>query len=306
MAQFVYESVLRHANYDRIFHLLEIGWLAPEGVARTLALMPPKLRIHTARFLGECSGPTQSSLVVKYFTSFMNFGGLELDEALRVMLSGVALHRQATKIDKTLEIFTNEYCAQNPAKFSSNDAAFVLSFSIIMLNTDAHATYVRNKLTKDQFLRGNKGINNGADFDSQFLSKLYDRVVQKEIRWINESVASALQGKNIIFEDFLLQKYKSVFDIWTRSSTHWERKWCVLCDTAELFVFDHYYPQHEFPQKIFNLRDKITISKKETDMEIKILCGGRKLLENCFLLKAENEVLWIDLKNTFKMLGLLV
>ena len=37
-------------------------------------------------------------------------------------------------------------------------AAYVLAFSVIMLNTDAHSNQIVNKMTQEEFLRNNRGI----------------------------------------------------------------------------------------------------------------------------------------------------
>ena len=47
-------------------------------------------------------------------------------------------HTQAQKIDRMMEKFAERYCIQNNTLFASADTAFVLAFSIIMLNTDLH------------------------------------------------------------------------------------------------------------------------------------------------------------------------
>jgi Sec7-like guanine-nucleotide exchange factor len=39
------------------------------------------------------------------------------------------------------------YCKDNPGRFSNADAAYVLSFAIIMLNTDAHNPLAGEALT---------------------------------------------------------------------------------------------------------------------------------------------------------------
>ena len=49
--------------------------------------------------------------------------------------------------------------------FETADAAFILSFSTIMLNTDLHNPQipVAKKMTKEQFIRNNRGINDGKE-----------------------------------------------------------------------------------------------------------------------------------------------
>jgi len=51
-----------------------------------------------------------------------------------------------------------------------------------MLNTDAHNPQVKKKMTKSDFVRNNRGINDGADLPEAFLAALYDRIVGQEIR----------------------------------------------------------------------------------------------------------------------------
>lgn len=43
--------------------------------------------------------------------------------------------------------------------FASADAPYVLAFSIIMLTTDLHSPQVKSKMTKEQFIKNNRGIN---------------------------------------------------------------------------------------------------------------------------------------------------
>ena len=67
-------------------------------------------------------------------------------------------------------------------KNSSSDVAYVLAYSVVMLNTDAHNPQVKKKMTKADFVRNNRGINDGADLPEAFLAALYDRIVGREIR----------------------------------------------------------------------------------------------------------------------------
>ena len=85
-----------------------------------------------------------------------------------------------------MEKFAERYCGQNPGAYKSADTAYVLSFSVIMLNTDAHNPQVKNKMTKEGFLRNNRGIDDGQDLPAEHLTELYDRIVNNEIRMKDE------------------------------------------------------------------------------------------------------------------------
>lgn len=49
------------------------------------------------------------------------------------------------------------------------DTCYVLSFSIIMLNTSLHNPSVKDKPTVDRFIAMNRGINDGGDLPEELL-----------------------------------------------------------------------------------------------------------------------------------------
>ena len=83
-----------------------------------------------------------------------------------------------SKIDRIMEKFAERYTAQNPEVFPTADVAFILAFSIIMLNTDLHNPAIKEerRMTKDGFVRNNRGICDGQDLPAEFLTAIYDRI----------------------------------------------------------------------------------------------------------------------------------
>jgi hypothetical protein len=110
-----------------------------------------------------------------------DFTGMTLDAALRLFLGGFKLLGEAQVVDRTMELFAAQYCRHNHGVFSSADTAFILSFSICMLNTDAHSPHIKNKMSKEGFLQNNKGIDEGNDVDPVILGGIYDRITKDEI-----------------------------------------------------------------------------------------------------------------------------
>lgn len=47
-----------------------------------------------------------------------------------------------------MEKFAERFVRCNPGSFKSADVAYVLAYSVIMLNTDLHNPQVKNKMTK--------------------------------------------------------------------------------------------------------------------------------------------------------------
>ncbi|EOA15893.1 hypothetical protein CARUB_v10003980mg [Capsella rubella] len=121
----------------------------------------------------------------------MNFG-----EAIRFFLRGFRLPGEAQKIDRIMEKFAERFCKCNPNSFSSADTAYVLAYSVIMLNTDAHNIMVKEKMTKGDFIRNNRGIDDGKDLPEEYLGALYDQVVINEIKMSSDSSAPESRQSN--------------------------------------------------------------------------------------------------------------
>ncbi len=77
---------------------------------------------------------------------------MTIDEALRAFLLPFRLPGEAQKIDRLMEAFAERYVRDNPAAFRNADAAYVLSFAVIMLNTDAHNPLAERRLDKAAFV----------------------------------------------------------------------------------------------------------------------------------------------------------
>jgi len=68
----------------------------------------------------------------------------------------------------------------------------VLAYSTIMLNTDAYNPQVKHRMTKADFVKNNRGTNDGQDLPEEFLSSIYDSIHAEEIRMKDEVETSML------------------------------------------------------------------------------------------------------------------
>lgn len=70
----------------------------------------------------------------------------------------------------------------------SSDTAYILAYSTILLNTDAHTRQLKkqNRMTKAEFMKNNRGINDGADVPEDVLMAIYDEIQTNEIRMKDE------------------------------------------------------------------------------------------------------------------------
>jgi brefeldin A-inhibited guanine nucleotide-exchange protein len=64
----------------------------------------------------------------------------------------------------------------------------VLSYSVVLLNTDHYNPQVKRRMTKADFVKNNRGINDGRDLPEDMLSSIYDDIANNEIRMKDEIV----------------------------------------------------------------------------------------------------------------------
>eukprot|EP00118_Oscarella_pearsei_P005377 m.24672 g.24672 ORF g.24672 m.24672 type:complete len:1794 (+) comp28667_c0_seq1:116-5497(+) len=122
--------------------------------------------------------------VMYAYTDLMEFSEMSFTSALRKFLSEFRLPGEAQKIDRIMEKFASRYCETNPntGLFASADTAYVLAYSIIMLTTDLHSAKVKTKMTKPQYIRMNRGINDSKDLPPEYLESIFDEIAQSEIK----------------------------------------------------------------------------------------------------------------------------
>lgn len=159
-------------------HLLTDG--KPEDVAKFFRTTEGLDATAVGEFLGEADEFAVS--VMSAYTDLHDFNGSLFDDAIRQYLSSFRLPGEAQKIDRIMQKFASRFCVCNPNVFASADTAYVLAYSVIMLNTDAHNAQVKSKMSKEQFIRNNRGIDDGADLDVEFLGSLFDRINDNEIK----------------------------------------------------------------------------------------------------------------------------
>jgi len=136
--------------------------------------------------LGDYFGEAENLSILQAYVKHFDFKETEFVTALRRYLLTFRLPGEAQKIDRIMETFATVYYNQNLALelFRHEDAVYTLAFSTIMLNTDAHndAIRPRDKMTKEQFINTNRGVNSGGDFNQEFLEAIYDSIIMDEIK----------------------------------------------------------------------------------------------------------------------------
>ncbi|CAH0389951.1 unnamed protein product [Bemisia tabaci] len=179
-----------------ISFLQEQGLLgnSPTAVAAWLHVDERLDKTGIGDFLGENDEFCRE--VMYAYVDQLQFTGRDLVSALRYFLEGFRLPGEAQKIDRLMEKFASRYCECNPNNglFASADTAYVLAYSVIMLTTDLHSPQVKNKMTKEQYIKLNRGVSDSQDLPEEYLSQIYDEIAGHEIKM----KATSKPGKQII------------------------------------------------------------------------------------------------------------
>uniref|UniRef100_S4RFZ5 ARF guanine nucleotide exchange factor 1 n=1 Tax=Petromyzon marinus TaxID=7757 RepID=S4RFZ5_PETMA len=132
-------------------------------------------------YLGENDKLNKETMYT--YVDQMDFSGKDFVSALRLFLEGFRLPGEAQKIDRLMEKFAARFCECNQGQtvFASADTAYVLAYSIIMLTTDLHSLQVKHKMSKEQYIKMNRGINDSKDLPEEYLSSIYDEIAGKKI-----------------------------------------------------------------------------------------------------------------------------
>lgn len=136
------------------------------------------------KVLGDFLSKKGNEPILQAFLHQIDFTGKRVDEALRIMLETFRLPGEAPLISRIVSEFAEEYCAQwTPAEIANKDSVFVLTYAIIILNTDQHnPTLKREKrMTAEAFARNLRGQNDGKDFSPEYLQDIYHSIKSNEI-----------------------------------------------------------------------------------------------------------------------------
>lgn len=171
-----------------------------------LKLLPDKLDARSVAFffrytvgldknlIGEFLGSHDEFCiqVLHEFARTFDFRNMNLDTALRIFLETFRLPGESQKIQRVLEAFSESYYEQSSNILVNKDAALLLSYSIILLNTDQHNAQVKKKMSEEDFIRNNRKINGGNDLPRDFLSELYHSICENEIRMVPDQGGSTV------------------------------------------------------------------------------------------------------------------
>ncbi|KAJ2747196.1 GDP/GTP exchange factor for ARF [Coemansia sp. BCRC 34301] len=179
---------------DGIAYLQRVGALASDNGAEMTIQLAQFLRetpIINKKLLGEFIAKPSNLEVLQAYIQQFDFSGRRLDEAMRSLLGTFRLPGESQQIERIMEAFSVTYFATGPADIATKDAAFILAYAIIMLNTDQHSPQVKSRMKIEHFARNLRNVNDGQDFRSGFLADVYNAIRDREIVFPEEHEGAA-------------------------------------------------------------------------------------------------------------------
>ncbi|KAK9686407.1 hypothetical protein K7432_015178 [Basidiobolus ranarum] len=162
--------------------------------SKEMALVTSESSIPDTRCLvkkGHASGThipkddTQDEPLRRYMTG-LNFVGQAIDMALRKFLADYQLPKEAQQIDRVMIAFAKRYHQCNADLFPSPDVVYSIAFSLMLLHTDAHNKHVKQKMSKEQYIRQTRTLEQGDVIAPEILAILYDNITSAQFLYADD------------------------------------------------------------------------------------------------------------------------
>ncbi|XP_063796719.1 cytohesin-4 isoform X2 [Pseudophryne corroboree] len=170
--------------------------------------------------------------VLQAFVKCQDLMKLGLVDALRRFLGSFRLPGEAQKIDRIMETFSKHYCLCNPDTIKSTDSCYIVSFSLIILNTSLHNPSVKEKPDLQQFISIHKGIHPGGDLPTELLTEMFESLKKEPFQLPEEENAWEL---TLAFQK--PQREGWLLKMGGRVKT-WKKRWFILKDNC-LYYFEY-------------------------------------------------------------------
>lgn len=154
---------------------------SPKEVARILLTTDGFDKKKIGEFLGGRDDFERQAM--HHFVGAMDFGNLTFVQALRQCLQRFRLPGEGQVVDRYMLEFATKFHQDNPTVFTNATTPYVLAYSVVMLNTELHSPSIgsRKRMSLEDFIANNQGINDGLSLPDQFLREIYDEIANAEI-----------------------------------------------------------------------------------------------------------------------------
>ncbi|KAI8949649.1 Sec7-domain-containing protein [Xylaria longipes] len=161
-----------------------LGYLKESGIVDNDPVSVAKFLRQTSRVskavLGDFLSKKGNDDYLEAFLDLFDFTGKRVDEALRQLLESFRLPGESPLIERIVTAFAKKYHTLSE-DVANQDAVFVLTYAIIMLNVDQHSPKIKKRMELTDFARQVRGVNDGKDFAPEFLEATFEAIRTNEI-----------------------------------------------------------------------------------------------------------------------------
>lgn len=171
--------------------------------------------------LGEYISKKSNDQILEAFLDLFDFSGKRVDEALRDLLNSFRLPGESALIERVVTVFSKKYCDTTTIEgIEDKDAVFILTYAIIMLNTDLHNRNIgaQKRMTFNDFAKNLRGVNDGKDFAPEYLQEIYNSIKTNEIILPDEH--NNKQAFDYAWEELLLKTREGGFTVLCKTNIY--------------------------------------------------------------------------------------
>ncbi|KAI5953232.1 GEA2 [Candida jiufengensis] len=252
------------------------------------------------KMLGEYLAKPKNADLLERFIHLFEFKDLRVDEALRVLLKAFRLPGESQQIERVVEKFAEYYvsCQENSEGIRrlsgsstkkgsetveidhepvrpDKDSVFILSYSVIMLNTDLHNPQVKRQMLLEDYKRNLKGVYNGKDFPEWYLSKIYHSIKDREIIMPEEHHGTDKWFDDVWHNLISTQDFKQLNDL--------EEEEYEICD------FDKYFFESVI-EKIISTIMVVYNDASDDHIVTRLMSSVDKIINVCMKYDLDNAV----------------
>ncbi|MGX6960377.1 MAG: T4SS guanine nucleotide exchange effector RalF [Rickettsia endosymbiont of Pentastiridius leporinus] len=281
-------------------------------------------------FVGDYLGTDgqDNKKILKSFAKRFNFKEKDYLESLREFLGTFKLPGEAQKIDRLVESFGSHYYEQNlNGEIKGKDAAYILAFQTIMLNTDLHNPSIAEskKMTFEELKNNLRDTNKKQNFSDELLRKIYDGIKSNPFKLNFTEIAAGyeiayINSKNDKtfkkLDDFLTAKMdiNNVFPglknnitaehkqpkTWLNKFTGYEGSVLIRAEDAEVEI--QVYKPHILSKWFLGEKNKLVIQpKQQSEQSLKLAAQIAANFETKVTsISATYDYLKEDLKNEYE------
>jgi brefeldin A-resistance guanine nucleotide exchange factor 1 len=135
------------------------------------------------KVLGEYVSKRDNEAILHAFIAQFDFRNQRADDALRQLLYSFRLPGESQLIERIVMEFSEQYFnAAQPEDIADKDAIYILTYAIIMLNTDQHNPNLKGKrMQLEDFAKNLRGVNGGKNFEEDYVRAIFESIKTKEI-----------------------------------------------------------------------------------------------------------------------------